>query len=124
LALALEANGYTPWGDKFASLFGDVPRGVFQRERRIFVGGQTQIVSPVEVGFGTVLAAGSPLRHSLGEDRLVQGAGEASDQPFDAVRCGALQPKFALTLRYIGNLAALDQWYALVRQPAAEADPG
>mgnify|MGYP000612120586 CR=1 FL=1 len=55
---------FTPRGDKFASLFGDVPRGVFLQEPRIFVGGQTQIVSPVKVGYGAVLAAGAATTRS------------------------------------------------------------
>src|SRR5690606_16728375 len=60
----LALYNFTPWGDKFASMFGDVPHGVFLRERRIFVGGQTQIVSPVKVGYGALIPAGAAVRRS------------------------------------------------------------
>jgi hypothetical protein len=116
----LALYNYTPWGDKFASLFGDVPNGVFCRQKRIFIGGQTQIVSPVHMGFGSVLAAGSSLRRSIPENRLVSNAAAEFDMPFDAVRYGALTPKFELTLRYIGNLYALHAFYTCVRLPSTD----
>lgn len=118
----LALYNYTPWGDKFASLFGDVPNGVFCRQRRIFIGGQTQIVSPVHMGFGSVLAAGSSLRRSVAENRLVSFAAAEFDMPFDGVRYGALTPKFELTCRYIGNLHALLTFYTLVRLPSTDND--
>jgi UDP-N-acetylglucosamine/UDP-N-acetylgalactosamine diphosphorylase len=116
----LALYNYTPWGDKFASLFGDVANGVFCRQKRIFIGGQTQIVSPVHMGFGSVLAAGSPLRRSVPENRLVSNAAAEFDIPFDGVRYGALTPKFELTFRYIGNLYALLTFYTLVRLPSTD----
>lgn len=117
---ALALYNYTPWGDKFASLFGDVPNGVFCRQKRIFIGGQTQIVSPVHMGFGSVLAAGSSLRRPVAENRLVSFAAAELDMPFDGVRYGALTPKFELTFRYIGNLYALLTFYTLVRLPSTD----
>lgn len=116
----LALYNYTPWGDKFASLFGDVPNGVFCRQKRIFIGGQTQIVSPVHMGFGSVLAAGSSLRRSIPENRLISNGAAEFDMPFDGVRYGALTPKFELTLQYIGNLYALLAFYTHVRVPSTD----
>jgi UDP-N-acetylglucosamine/UDP-N-acetylgalactosamine diphosphorylase len=116
----LALYNFTPWGDKYASLFGGVARGVFLRERPIFVGGQTQVVSPVRVGFGAVLTAGSAVRRDVPEDRLYGEATTVIDEPFDAVRYGALLPKFEATREYTGNLWALIAWYDRVRIPTAK----
>lgn len=116
----LALYNFTPWGDKYASLFGGVARGVFLRERPIFVGGQTQVVSPVRVGFGAVLTAGSAVRRDVPEDRLYGETTTGIDEPFDAVRYGALLPKFEATRDFTGNLWALIAWYERVRIPTAK----
>lgn len=113
---SLALYNFTPWGDKHASLFGDVPRGVFLREAPIFIGGQTQIVSPVCVGFGCVIPAGYALRRDVPDGRIFGERPEAMDQPFDPVAMGALRPKIEAGLRYVGNLTALRAWYRHVRQ--------
>lgn len=116
----LALYNFTPWGDKYASLFGEVPRGLFLRERPIFIGGQTQVVSPVRVGFGAVLTAGSAVRRDVPEGRIYGEATRVTDEPFDPVRYGALLPKFAATRAYTGNLHALIAWYEQVRIPTAK----
>lgn len=113
----LALYNYTPWGDKFASLFGNVSDGVFLDQPRIFVGGQTQVVSPVHVGFGSVLVAGAPVRRTVGPDRMYGEQAQAMDMPFDPVRFGAAWPKFELTRLYLENLLQLDAWYECVRLP-------
>lgn len=110
---------FTPRGDKHASLFGDVPRGVFLRSPRIFVGGQTQVVSPVKVGYGAVLAAGCAVRRSVGEGQLYGEAASAVDRPFDAARYGPLERLLRLGVEQVANLWALDIWYEQVRLPGA-----
>jgi UDP-N-acetylglucosamine/UDP-N-acetylgalactosamine diphosphorylase len=118
----LALYNYTPWGDKFASLFGNVPDGVFLRSKRIFVGGQTQIVSPVTVGFGSVVAAGSALRRNVGEGRIVGEPPTVIDEPFDAELLGVVWPKLLNTALFVGNLRALEAWYMHVRLPFASGD--
>ena len=118
----LALYNYTPWGDKWASLFGDVARGVFLRSPRVFVGGQTKIVSPVHVGFGAVIPAGCSVRRDVGEGRLAGDAGASYDQAFDASMLGAIEPKLRTTVRYIANLYALLYWYREVRLPSAQGD--
>ena len=117
----LALYNYTPWSDKFASQFGDVPRGVFLRSPRIFVGGQTQVVSPVHVDYGAVIPAGCAVRRSVPAGRLYGERMIPIDAPFDPTLYGGLAPKFALTRAYVGNLRALQAWYALVRRPTESA---
>lgn len=110
---------FTPRGDKHASLFGDVARGVFLRSPRIFVGGQAQVVSPVKVGYGAVLAAGCSVRRSVGEGRLFGAVTPAFDQAFSAERYGRVERSLRLGVEYVANLWALDAWYHEVRIPGA-----
>ncbi len=116
----LALYNYTPWGDKFASLFGDVPRGVFLRSPRIFVGGQTQVVSPVHVDYGAVVPAGCAVRRNVGPGRLYGERMPPVDTDFDPALYGGLVPKFRTTAQYVGNLRALELWYEQVRLPAAD----
>ena len=118
----LALYNYTPWSDKFASQFGDVPSGVFLRSPRIFLGGQTQVVSPVHVDFGAVIPAGCAVRRSVPAGRLYGERMMPVDTTFDPERYGGLAPKFALTRAYVGNLRALQTWYGRVRLPR-ESDP-
>lgn len=107
-----------PRGDKAtATLVGDVPRGVFLDQDRIFLGGQGGIVGPLEIGFGSVLAAGSVYRKDIGDSKLVLGGrplpGKTqSRDPVTQVMPKALMQK---NVRYIGNLVALRMWYRSVR---------
>ncbi|MBN1320827.1 MAG: UDP-N-acetylglucosamine pyrophosphorylase [Thermoleophilia bacterium] len=111
---------FTPDGDKTtASLFGDVPRGVMLDQPPIFLGGQGGAVGPVQVGFGTVIAAGSILRRDVPEDgKLV-----AADLPPDFVRDRHPFKYRGLTrivrnnVVYLANLVALEEWYRKVRRP-------
>jgi hypothetical protein len=118
----LALYNFTPWGDKWASQFGDVARGVFMRSPKIFVGGQTQIVSPVHVGFGSVIPAGCAVRRDVPEGRMVGAASVAIDMPFDAKRYGTLTPKLKRTVVYLANMRALLYWYQNVRMPIAGSD--
>jgi UDP-N-acetylglucosamine/UDP-N-acetylgalactosamine diphosphorylase len=113
---------YSPWGDKSASLFGGVPRGVFLREDPIFIGGQTQIVSPVKVGFGTVIPAGSGVRRDVPDGQLYGEGARDFDEPFDRTMYGSLRPKFRLAFEYIAHLRALRTWYHHVRFEVAQGD--
>jgi len=118
----LALYNFTPWGDKFASMFGDVPHGVFLRERRIFVGGQTQIVSPVKVGYGALIPAGAAVRRSVPSGRLYGELPVAFDMAFDPDKYGGLSAKFDVTAEFVGNLHALAAWYRHVRLPFAAGD--
>ena len=87
---------FTPWGargDKATpSLFGDVTRGVFLREDRIFLGGSGGCVGPRHVGFGAVTGAGQVTRRDVPARTMsVQPTPEVS-RPFVAGRLDRVQP--------------------------------
>ena len=108
---------FTPQGDKFASIFGDVEHGVFLNCKPIFIGGQTQIVSPVHIGFGAVLAAGSKLTQSIGENRIVSSMGHECDHEYDPNIISRPIEKVRLCKYYIKQLKLLKHWYRNVRIP-------
>jgi len=108
---------YTPLGHKATpSLFGDVPQGVMLNQPRIFLGGQSGVVGPVRVAYGTVLAAGSILRHDVLEpDRLVVAPLPEGRQREWRPHARGLTRVVANNVYYLANLAALRAWYEKVR---------
>ncbi|MBQ9394413.1 MAG: hypothetical protein IJU23_02710 [Proteobacteria bacterium] len=112
---------YTPQGDKFASIFGDVEHGVFLREKPVFIGGQTQIVSPVRVGFGAVIAAGSKLNRNVEANTLIATSGHEICRDFDNAVIWNPDYKVDNTRFYIQQLELLKNWYENVRIPVFEA---
>ncbi|MCL2823463.1 MAG: UDP-N-acetylglucosamine pyrophosphorylase [Polyangiaceae bacterium] len=115
---------YTPWGksgDKATpSLIGDVPRGVFLRERRIFLGGAGGLVGPAKVGFGAIAGAGQVVRNGVSDGHLLLQPIHAIDRQVDFGRLGPVEPRARKNVLYIGNLFALRTWYAQVRLPMCE----
>jgi len=111
---------FTPAGTKAtASLFGDVPRGVFLRERRIFIGGLVGMIGPLKVGFGSVVGAGSVLRDDVADDEFVLNT-PAQDVHRPVTPPGQVKPfklvdTVAKNIDYIAQLRALKLWYASVR---------
>lgn len=113
---------YTPHGDKAtASLIGDVPRGVMLDQNPIFLGGQGGLAGPVRIEFGTVQAAGLVSRKDvLQPNQLV-----VPEAPAPGVKpYGTGYRSVARVVRncaiYLGNVAALQVWYQLVRRPLME----
>lgn len=109
---------YTPNQDKATpSIMGDVPRGVMLNQSPIFLGGQGGLVGPSILSYGTVVAAGTICRNDqLKEGHLVfGGTTRQGSMPYKAG--GFLNLKRIIThnSNYMGNLAALRQWYANVR---------
>ena len=116
---------FGPRGDKAtASLFGDVTRGVWLREKRIFLGGSGGVVGPVQIGYGTVLAAGSVYRSDREEDLLVLGESlPGTSRPFEKGTLRRVLERVRKNLRYMAEVAALDAFYAEVRRRLVENDP-
>ncbi|MCK5057110.1 MAG: UDP-N-acetylglucosamine pyrophosphorylase [Candidatus Aminicenantes bacterium] len=110
---------YSPWGqygDKATpSLIGDVPRGVFLREARIFLGGAGGVVGPQKVGFGSITAAGQVIRDEVPENRLVCKPAPEIDKESSRHRTDPPEKRTELNLEYIGQLLALKAWYEEVR---------
>ncbi|MBI4880904.1 MAG: UDP-N-acetylglucosamine pyrophosphorylase [Planctomycetes bacterium] len=119
---------FTPWGrrgDKAtASLVGDVVDGVFLRSGRIFLGGSGGMVGPACVGYGSIAAAGQVVRRDLDPERLVLQPVKPLDVP--AVEPGEqrVERVWRRNARFIGQLAALREWYRQVRLARAELGPG
>ena len=111
---------FTPQGDKFASLFGDVRRGVFLDQPPIFIGGQTKIISPVRVGYGAVIAAGSKLNRDLPAKRIYSGGVRDFEGDFDPDLLWRPDRKIETTLMVIEQLRLLKTWYEKVRIPLYE----
>ncbi len=112
---------FTPQGDKFAALFGNAADGIFLDCDPIFIGGQTQIVSTVSVGFGSVIAAGSKLNRDIDARKLAvsqKSCGETRD--FDAQCIMSPSRKIARTRGYIAQLRTLALWYDSIRIPTAQ----
>lgn len=117
---------FTPQGDKAtASLIGDVPHGVMLNQSPIFLGGQGGLVGPVQIAFGTVIAAGCVHRQDvLDPDRLIMSApNRPIDQPYDLATYSRMATRIVKNLRYLGNLMALKAWYLHVRKSFMTRDP-
>jgi hypothetical protein len=116
---------FTPWGERgdkaTPTLVGDVTRGVFMRERRIFLGGAGGLVGPGKVGYGSVTAAGQVVRRSVPAERMVLEPTPTLDRPFAPGKLDPLQPRLRHNLDYIGQLVALRAWYRHVRLARAGA---
>lgn len=108
---------YTPRGEKATpSLFGDVPRGVLLDQPRIFLGGLGATVGPTSVGYGSFLGPGQVYRREVGEGQNLLGEPPIPlNVAFDPQRLTGIRQKLRRNLRYIGNLAALWQWYVHAR---------
>lgn len=110
---------FTPNQDKATpSLMGDVPRGVMLNADPIFLGGQGGMVGPLNLNFGTVIAAGTLQRKDeLQESRLLFGggplsAGNVKHTPGVYQGVGRIVKH---NMTYIANLIALKNWYSHVR---------
>ncbi|MCF8061041.1 MAG: UDP-N-acetylglucosamine pyrophosphorylase [Deltaproteobacteria bacterium] len=111
---------FTPDGEKTTpSLIGDVPRGVMLNQRPVFLGGQGGMVGPLRVEYGNVIAAGTILRRDvLEQDRLVVGAPPRGGVlNFVPRKYAGVRRIVENNIRYLANLAALEQWYEHVRRP-------
>ena len=116
---------YTPQQDKAtASLIGDVPRGVFLRERPVFLGGQGGLVGPARIAYGTVIAAGGVFRGDVTEENrlVVPEPPRPGARPFDPALYRRIGRRVRNNLAFIGNLLALRAWYRHVRSRFLQRD--
>jgi len=110
---------FTPWGEQgdkaTPSLIGDVVRGVFLREPRIFLGGLAGVVGPASVGYGSVVAAGQIVRRDVDDQSFVLREVKPVERPIRAGWRDRLQPRLRQNIAYVAQLFALRQWYREVR---------
>jgi acetyltransferase-like isoleucine patch superfamily enzyme len=119
---------FTPWGaqgDKATpSLIGDVVRGVFLRERRIFLGGMSGLVGPGKIGYGSIVAAGQIVRREVEDDSFVLRGPKTVERALQPAWADRLQPRLQQNIAYVAQLFALRQWYREVRLARiADDDP-
>ncbi len=109
---------FTPNQDKATpSLIGDVVEGVMLNQSPIFLGGQGGLVGPLQIAYGTVIAAGCICRKDqLKPGRLViEGPMPTGRMPFTAGQYQGLKRLLKKNFHYIAQLTALRHWYAKVR---------
>ncbi len=115
---------FTPWGERgdkaTPSVMGDVIRGVFLRQRRIFLGGAGGMVGPRTVGYGSVVGAGQVLRRDVAENRIVVDPWREVELEHEPDRLDEAPRRARPNLAYIGQLVALATWYRQVRLARAE----
>ncbi len=117
---------FSPGQDKAtASLIGDIPRGVMLNQAPVFLGGQGGLVGPARIAYGTVVAAGSIVRKDIVEPDLLHALPHPQIKtPFLPGRAPNHKRKLRNNVLYIANLAALERWYARVREPWMSRDAG
>jgi UDP-N-acetylglucosamine/UDP-N-acetylgalactosamine diphosphorylase len=109
---------FTPNQDKATpSLIGDVAQGVMINQSPIFLGGQGGLVGPVQIAYGTVIAAGSICRKDqLKPGQLViEGPMPTAHMPFAPGQYRGIKRLLRKNVHYIAQLTALRQWYDKVR---------
>jgi UDP-N-acetylglucosamine/UDP-N-acetylgalactosamine diphosphorylase len=109
---------FTPHQDKAtASLIGDVPNGVFLDNHPVFLGGQGGLVGPSRIAYGSVVAAGGVCRHDILEpDQLhISPSPDAGTRSYETGVYRGIDRIVRNNLVYIGNIAALREWYRNVR---------
>lgn len=118
---------FTPWGESgdkaTPSLMGDVVRGVFLRERRIFLGGVAGLVGPGRVGYGAVTGAGQVIRSEVHENVLSVKPMGTVEVVRPAAHLDRAEPRNTRNLQYIAQLVALRCWYRQVRLPRIPQGP-
>lgn len=116
---------FTPWGkrgDKATpSMIGDVSRGVFLREPRIFLGGSGGLAGPRHVGFGSITGAGQVVRKDIAEETIHIGTTRTIHRKFKLGRLTPTEPVRAKNIAYIAQLVALRAFYRGVRLQRASA---
>ena len=117
---------FTPWGESgdkaTPSLIGDVPRGVFLREEKSFIGGLSGIVGPNRIGFGSFTVAGQVIRSDIPDNKIRSEVSRSIDAAWNFQQPGPIAPRIESTLEYIGQLIALRAWYSDVRKRRLAAE--
>ena len=96
---------FSPKRDKFASQIGD-PTGLLGRSEPIFLGGQSGLIAPLHLPFGTIIPAGTTVRRWPVADVDVA-------EP--------LVQKCILGTRFVAALQATYAWYTQARLASADS---
>ena len=114
---------FTIRGDKATgTLLGDVPRGVFLQQERLFIGGNNTLIGPTQGEFGVMSAAGVRLSGALSPGlhfgkKLPEGI-----KSYQAEIYSHPQATLETQFTYIAHCIALFHWYQEIRVPLVEKD--
>jgi hypothetical protein len=110
---------FTPWGERgdkaTPTLIGEIYRGVFLENDRIFLGGSSGIIGPAQVSFGACTVAGQIIRQDIGPNTIFSSTGRNLKQPINVRSHTFSERKYRLNLNFIAGLVALRAWYRQVR---------
>ncbi len=112
---------YTPWGqngDKATpSLVGNVSRGVFLDQDRIFLGGLSGMIGPNTVDFGALTIAGQVIRKPVAETTIHSEVNSEIDKSWSPskVNNARLESVRSKNIEFISQLYALKKWYVQIR---------
>jgi hypothetical protein len=110
---------FTPWGERgdkaTPTLVGDVYRGVFLNNDRVFLGGLSGIVGPAQVSFGAFTVAGQVIRQDVGPNTIFSSTGRNLEGPVNFQSQVFSERKYRHNLSFIANLVALRAWYSQIR---------
>ena len=107
---------YSIRGDKAtASLFGDVLKGVFLDQERLFIGGKNSLLGPIKADFGAMTAAGARIK-----GKLTKGLNYGHSLPkgtvdYDARIFLGASVIVKNQVNVLAELTALANWYKQVR---------
>jgi len=107
---------YSIRGDKAtASLFGDVFRGVFLNQERLFIGGNNSLLGPVKADFGTMTAAGARIKGKLPKGLNYGHSLPKGKVNYDARIFSGVSGIVKNQVNVLAELTALVNWYKQVR---------
>ncbi len=115
---------FTIRGDKAtASLFGNVPDGVFLKETRLFIGGNNSLIGPLQGVFGGMTAAGVRIAGNLKEGLNLGRGLPVGHMDYDPRVFSKTKDIIGQQVTYIGQLVALYHWYREIRFRSVPHDP-
>ncbi|MBF0280627.1 MAG: hypothetical protein HQM13_22725 [SAR324 cluster bacterium] len=114
---------FTIRGDKAtASLFGNVPDGVFLKEKRLFIGGNNSLLGPLQAEFGAMTAAGVRIAGKLKEGLNLGRGLPVGHMDYDPRIFSKTKEIISQQVSYIGQLVALFHWYREIRFRSVPSD--
>ena len=115
---------FTIRGDKAtASLFGNVPAGVFLQEKRLFIGGNNSLLGPLQAEFGALTAAGARIAGDLKNGLHLGQALPEGHREFDPRVFSKTKEIVEQQVHFVGQLVALIHWYEAVRFSLVQSEP-
>jgi len=115
---------YSIRGDKAtASLFGDVLKGVFLDQERLFIGGNNSLLGPVKADFGAMTAAGARIKNNLNKGLNYGHSLPNGTVDYDVRIFSGVSRIVKNQVNVLAELTALANWYKQVRINCAAQTP-